>query len=109
MVQIYKAIKNLEKIKKAQLLTVADVKLIEETQKLLEKAEVALEKQAEQHCHWYQQDSQDCETWHTCSDKLFSVVNGTPRGNDMIFCPYCGKNIVEHDYNEQFSDEEEDY
>ena len=97
MVQIYKAIKNLEKLKKAPMLTVEDVKLIKETHSLLEKAEMKLEEQAEQYCHWYQQDFQECETSQTCGNKLFNVLNGTPRENDMFFCPYCGKNIVEHD------------
>lgn len=109
MVQIYKAIKNLEKMMQIPFLRVADVKLIKETHSLLEKAEMKLEEQAEQYCHWYQQDFQDCETWMTsCGDQLFNVINGTPKENDMIFCPYCGKNIVEHDYNEQFANEEEE-
>ena len=110
MVEIYRAMKNLETLKKAPLLTVENVNLIKATHGLLEKAEMKLEEQAEQYCHWYQQDFQDSETWLTCGNKLFNVLNGTPRENNMCFCPYCGKNIVEHDYNEQFSsDEEDDY
>lgn len=108
MIEIYRAKKNLEELKKAPMLTVANVKLIKATHSLLEKAEMKLEEQREQYCHWYQQDFQDCETWLTCENKLFNVLNGTPKENDMVFCPYCGKNIVEHDYNEQFQSDEED-
>ena len=75
----------------------------------VEKSVNELEEKAEQYCHWYQQDFQDCETWLTsCEDKLFNVINGTPKENDMIFCPYCGKNIIEHDYNEQFANYDEE-
>lgn len=75
----------------------------------IEVGEMKLEEIAEQYCHWYQQDFQECETWQTsCGDKLFNVLNGTPKENGMHFCPYCGKNIIEHDYNEQFANEEEE-
>ena len=116
MIQIYKAMKNLEKMKKIPLLRVADMKLIKETHSLLEKAEMKLEEQAEmkleeqaeQYCHWLQQDGENSDCWLVCDDKLFCLNNGTPSENGMLFCPYCGKNIDEITYKEQFPDTEDD-
>ena len=110
MIQIYKAMKNLEKMKKIPLLRVADMKLIKETHSLLEQAEMKLEEQAEQYCHWLQQDGENSDCWLACDDKLFCLNNGTPSENGMLFCPYCGKNLVDITYEEQFpkTSEEDD-
>lgn len=111
MYQITKALANLRKMKKkSAILSVDDMKTINSTIDLLEKADMKLEEQAEQYCHWLQQDGENSEDWLACDDKLFCLTNGTPSENGMRFCPYCGKNLVELTYKDQFPDfpEEED-
>lgn len=110
MYQITKALANLRKVKKkSAILSIDDKKVISSTIDLLEKAELKLEEQAEQYCYWLQQDDEFSEDWLACDDKLFCLQNGTPSENGMRFCPYCGKNLVEITYKEQFpSDEEEE-
>ena len=111
MYQITKALANLRKIKKkSAILSVDDMKSISSTIDLLEKAEMKLEEQAEQYCHWLQQDGENSEDWLACDDRIFCLTNGTPSENGMRFCPYCGKNLVELTYKDQFPDfpEEED-
>ena len=85
------------------LLCLGDVKNVAE--QLLNEHE----EQAEQYCYWLQQDEENSEVWLACDDKLFCLTNGTPSENGMMFCPYCGKNLVEITYEEQFpSTTEED-
>ena len=109
MYQISKALANLRKMKKkSAILSIDDRKVISSTIDLLEKAELKLEEQAERYCQWLQQDGEFSEDWLACDDKLFCLQNGTPSENGMGFCPYCGKNLVEITYKEQFPSNEED-
>lgn len=64
------------------------------------------EERSEQYCHWFQQDDEFSDVWLACGDKLFCINSETPRDNGMLFCPYCGKNIVEHLYNEHSEEQE---
>lgn len=108
MYQIHKALSNLQKMKKkSSLISIEDKKIISSTIDLLEKAELKLEEQREQYCHWLQQDGENSEDWLACDDKIFCLTNGTPSENGMRFCPYCGKNLVEITYAEQFPSDEE--
>lgn len=100
---------NLRKLNKKEFVSLNEKKIINDTISLLKKADIKLEEQAERYCHWLQQDNEDSDCWLACDDKLFTVKNGTPKENDMLFCPYCGKNLVEISYNEQFPNEEADY
>lgn len=109
MYQITKALANLRKMKKkSAILSVDDMKVISSTIDLLEKAEMKIEEQAEQYCNWLQQDGENSEDWLACDDKLFCLTNGTPSENGMRFCPYCGKNLVEITYKEQFPETTEE-
>ena len=109
MYQIIKALANLRKMKKdSAILSIDDRKLISSTIDLLEKAEIKLEEQREQYCYWLQQDGENSEDWLACDDKLFCLTNGTPSENGMMFCPYCGKNLVEITYEEQFTSTSEE-
>lgn len=109
MYQITKALSNLRKMKKqSAILSIDDRKIISSTIDLLEKADLKLEEQAEQYCHWLQQDGEYSEVWLACDDKLFCLESGLPSDNDMRFCPYCGKNLVEITYKEQFPSNDED-
>ena len=108
MYQITKSLANLRKIKKkSTIISVDDLKIIGSTIDLLEKAEIKLEEQREQYCHWLQQDGEFGEDWLACDDKIFCLTNGTPSEHGMRFCPYCGKNLNEITYKEQFPDDEE--
>lgn len=109
MYQITKALSNLKKIKKqSAIMSIDDRKIINSTIDLLEKADLKLEEQAEQFCHWLQQDNEYSDVWLACDNKLFCVNNGLPSENDMRFCPYCGKNLNEITYKEQFPSSDED-
>lgn len=109
MYQITKALSNLRKIKKkATIISIDDKCIIDNTIDLLEKADLKLEEQREQYCHWLQQDGEYSEDWLACDDKMFCLTNGTPSENGMRFCPYCGKNLVEITYKEQFPSSDED-
>lgn len=109
MYQITKALANLRKMKKkSAILSIEDKRIIDSTIALLEKADMKLEEQAEQYCHWLQQDGENSEDWLACDGKLFCLTNGTPSENGMRFCPYCGKNLYEITYKDQFPDLEED-
>jgi len=44
-------------------------------------------------CTWEQDLYHDA--WKTECGGLFQVMNGTPRENGMLFCPYCGRAIDE--------------
>ena len=44
-------------------------------------------------CEWKYDDSVD--TWDTECEGSFLLNYGTLRDNNMRFCPYCGKTIVE--------------
>ena len=103
MYQITTALANLRKMKKkSAILSVDDMKTISSTIDLLEKAEMKLEEKSEQYCHWLQQYGENSEDWLACDDRIFCLTNGTPSENGMRFCPYCGKNLVELTYKDQF-------
>lgn len=107
MYQITKALANLRKMKKnSAILSVDDVKIIGSTIDLLEKVEIKIEKQREQYCYWLQQDGECSEDWLACDNNIFCLTSGTPSENNMRFCPYCGKNLVEFTYKDQFTDKE---
>lgn len=100
MYQLSKAKKNLEEMKRLPFLSVKEIGLIDETHHLLELADQKLEEKAEQYCYWNQQDSETSEDWLACHNKLFCLNNGTPTENGMLFCPYCGKNLIAITYQE---------
>ena len=46
-------------------------------------------------CNW----QEDENGWYeTDCDHTFGMITGTPDGNDMTYCPYCGKPIKTIDY-----------
>lgn len=44
-------------------------------------------------CKWIYDENYD--TWETGCGNMFILLEGTPEDNKMIFCPYCGKLILE--------------
>jgi hypothetical protein len=47
-------------------------------------------------CHWYQDGDEDSGTYMaSCSRRYFVLDDGTPAGNRMSHCCYCGKPLVE--------------
>lgn len=47
-------------------------------------------------CNWIQDD--DDGNWVTDCGGIFVIIDGTPRDNEMKFCPYCSNRITEHPY-----------
>lgn len=44
-------------------------------------------------CEWSYDETMDA--YETDCDQAFCVNEGTPKENDMRFCCYCGKKLVE--------------
>lgn len=44
-------------------------------------------------CKWTYDEWHDC--WDTECGNAYQVTEGTPKENNMKFCPYCGKALVE--------------
>ena len=49
-------------------------------------------------CHWTEDSDGDYDT--DC-DQEFCIFGGTPKENGMRFCCYCGKPLVEVQYQEE--------
>ena len=52
-----------------------------------------------QGCKWTPEAHPDfCDgTYDTACGHAFTIIEGTPRDNQMRFCPFCGNGIVEVD------------
>lgn len=48
-------------------------------------------------CKWTEDED---GLWNTECGGTFEITEGTPRENEMVFCPYCGKSIEEIAYHE---------
>ena len=46
----------------------------------------------EDKCEWTQNED---GIWETACGNMFEVMEGTPHENQMNYCPYCGKYLVE--------------
>lgn len=55
-------------------------------------------------CTW-NQDGFDRDIWATSCKKYFSIDEGKPSDNDMKFCVYCGKTLIESPYEDEADDE----
>lgn len=59
-------------------------------------------------CIWgqYSYDDVDCSIWHPdCGDRLFCFNDGGPVDNEMKFCCYCGKPLIEKPHITEDSEE----
>lgn len=55
-----------------------------------------LEREAmSENCEW-QEDIDG--VWETGCGNLFLITEGSPAENDMKFCPYCGKHLLETEF-----------
>ena len=50
--------------------------------------------EAENRCAWYR-DGEDSDTFGTGCGHYFTLIDGTPAENDMLYCCYCGKPLEE--------------
>ena len=48
-------------------------------------------------CAWREEEG----VWSTDCNHAFEIFDGTPEENDMKFCCYCGKKIVQFPEDEQ--------
>jgi len=46
-------------------------------------------------CEWGEEDGGLSEYWETQCGNAFVLNDGTPKQNDMNFCPYCGGKLIE--------------
>ena len=49
-------------------------------------------------CEWKQDKN---GVWETDCGNMFEIIDGTPSDNDLKFCPYCGKNLIQIEKNEE--------
>lgn len=47
-------------------------------------------------CEW--EEDMD-SVWETECGKMFQFIAATPAENEFEFCPFCGKVILENEYN----------
>lgn len=52
-------------------------------------------------CEWTEDSDGNYET--SCNN-IFTITDGTPTENDMSFCPYCGKLLIERRYYETYQE-----
>lgn len=57
-------------------------------------------------CEWSMDLDSEYAAWETKCGNAFWLNDGTPKENDMRFCCYCGKKLVERTYNSITEDEE---
>ena len=48
-------------------------------------------------CKWEYNEWDEC--WYTQCKNAFSLENGTPKDNNMKYCPYCG-NLIQQELQE---------
>ena len=48
---------------------------------------------SEQFCVWAYDD--DTDSFDSSCDNKFVFIEGGPKGNGMMFCPYCGRRLAE--------------
>ena len=47
-------------------------------------------------CEWVlNEDNYDDVCYETSCGKTFIILEGTPKDNDMFYCCYCGKPLIE--------------
>lgn len=49
---------------------------------------------AEEGCVWRLKNEFEWEYWATTCDHEFILNDGTPKDNEMVYCPFCGKKLV---------------
>jgi hypothetical protein len=49
-------------------------------------------------CKWSCSDP-DWNTWNTCNTE-WQITEGTPLENGMLYCPFCGRKLVEAEEKE---------
>jgi hypothetical protein len=47
-------------------------------------------------CKW---DQDYNGTWETSCENAFEIIEGTPDENGMKYCPYCGKKLIQFEFN----------
>ncbi|WP_461521561.1 hypothetical protein [Porticoccus sp.] len=55
-------------------------------------------------CEWHEQGWEMQGNWETGCSNLFSMIEGTPEENKFKFCPYCGGDIDQHGWADNFDD-----
>ena len=46
-------------------------------------------------CEWTEVEWAEDVFWETECGNAFQLITGIPSNNKMVYCPYCGKKIVE--------------
>jgi len=46
-------------------------------------------------CNWEQDNDTEWNLWETDCGESFHIEEGTPKENNMNYCCYCGKKLVE--------------
>ena len=54
-------------------------------------------------CQWIEDDATG--HWDTDCGNIFEIIEGTPKHNEMKYCPYCGKRLAEVKNNYKYEEE----
>ncbi|MCL2806649.1 MAG: hypothetical protein FWD27_00570 [Coriobacteriia bacterium] len=49
-------------------------------------------------CHWTEEE--DSSYWETDCDQAFTLIDGKPSDNLMVYCCYCGNELEEVPYSD---------
>jgi hypothetical protein len=55
----------------------------------------SVEPQAAPTCEWHLDDADDSQTWETQCGHAFTFNDDGPKENQIAFCGYCGKRLIE--------------
>lgn len=76
------------------------------SQSIKEEKERRNEMNAKTECVWTQDGAYDGDAdYNTSCGEMFTFIDGTPKGNGMKFCCYCGLPLVEKLYEPEPEEE----
>ena len=56
-------------------------------------------------CMWIQEQEED-DCWSSCKANAFTLDEGTPSDNGMVFCCFCGKPIEQRPWEPEEAEDE---
>ena len=60
-----------------------------------EYVKVRIEAKESEVCEWHVETDCDDDVWNGSCGIKWVMVTGTPSGNGMVYCPKCGRKLVE--------------
>ena len=77
-----------------QAARIAELEADAETYAAKDQENFSLRQQRDEPCLWVRESD---GTWETGCDNMFMLNEGGPRDNDMKYCCYCGRPLIEEE------------